>query len=98
MTMNQYAAQAMAHWEKYLPEHLASLEDPQEFFTDLGEKAEQEIQDRVEAMRANRPTTSSFLTNVGLANNDLTTVRGEVIRSMILVDPQDSQAIQALLS
>lgn len=35
--MNLYGLMARDHWQKYAPSRYATLEDPQEFFTQLGE-------------------------------------------------------------
>jgi hypothetical protein len=37
--MNHWGHTAMEHWQTQLPERYAALEDPQEFFTQLGEEA-----------------------------------------------------------
>ena len=44
--MNHYGEQALRHWSLYLPASYSKLEDPARFFTDLGEQAEAEIEDR----------------------------------------------------
>jgi len=44
--MNHYGEQAQRHWSLYLPASYSKLEDPARFFTDLGEQAEAEIEDR----------------------------------------------------
>ncbi len=44
--MNHYGERALRHWSLYLPASYSKLEDPGRFFTDLGEQAEAEIEDR----------------------------------------------------
>ena len=44
--MNHHGEQAQRHWSRYLPTSYGRLEDPARFFTDLGEQAEAEIEDR----------------------------------------------------
>jgi hypothetical protein len=44
--VNQYGATALRHWRRHLPASYRKLEDPARFFTDLGEQAEAEIEDR----------------------------------------------------
>jgi len=36
----------LEHWRTYLPGSYSGLEDPEEFFTELGEQADAEIEDR----------------------------------------------------
>lgn len=44
--MNHYGIKALRHWRAYLPASYGRLEDPVRFFTDLGEQADAEIEDR----------------------------------------------------
>lgn len=45
--MNRYGAEALRHWRAYLPVTYGRLvEDPETFFTELGEQADAEIEDR----------------------------------------------------
>ena len=44
--MNRYGTEAPEHWPAYLPGSYGRLEDPEEFFTELGEQADAEIEDR----------------------------------------------------
>ena len=43
--MNRYGAQALEHWRAYLPASYSRVEDPEQFFTLLGEQADAEIED-----------------------------------------------------
>lgn len=44
--MNRYGTEAREHWRAYLPGSYGGLEDPGRFFTELGEQADGEIEDR----------------------------------------------------
>lgn len=44
--MNQHGAAALAHWSSELPVSFSQIEDPQEFFTAVGEQAQAEIEER----------------------------------------------------
>jgi hypothetical protein len=44
--VNRSRAEALEHWRTYLPGSYSGLEDPEEFFTELGEQADAEIEDR----------------------------------------------------
>jgi hypothetical protein len=44
--MNHHGEQARRHWRLHLPASYSKLEDPARFFTNLGEQAEAEIEDR----------------------------------------------------
>jgi len=44
--VNRYGGEALEHRRTYLPGSYSGLEDPEEFFTELGEQADAEIEDR----------------------------------------------------
>lgn len=67
--MNKYGVRAKAHWEKYLPARTAALEDPQEFFTNLGEQVSDLVTATVEDLEvqhAQQIKEADYLTRVGL--------------------------------
>ncbi len=43
--MNQHGEMARSHWARWLPSRFAAIEDPQSFFTELGEEAAGRISD-----------------------------------------------------
>jgi hypothetical protein len=43
--MNRYGMVAMAHWRRYAPTRLAALDDPEAFFTDLGNQVAAQVSD-----------------------------------------------------
>jgi len=44
--VNYYGELALLHWRRHLPASYSRVEDPVKFFTDLGEQADAEIEDR----------------------------------------------------
>ena len=44
--MNHHGEQALLHWSRHLPVSYSRVEDPEKFFTNLGEQADAEIEDR----------------------------------------------------
>ena len=44
--MNYHGEQALLHWSRHLPASYSRVEDPETFFTNLGEQADAEIEDR----------------------------------------------------
>jgi len=44
--VNRYGAEALEHWRACLPASYGRVENPEEFFTLLGEQADAEIEDR----------------------------------------------------
>jgi hypothetical protein len=43
--MNHHGEQAKSHWSRYLPASYGRLEDPETFFSQLGDQADAEIED-----------------------------------------------------
>jgi hypothetical protein len=43
--MNYHGTQAQLYWSRHLPASYSRLEDPEEFFMNLGEQADAEIED-----------------------------------------------------
>jgi len=43
--VNRYGAIARRHWERWLPEQYAAIEDPGAFFAVLGEEAARQVDD-----------------------------------------------------
>ena len=43
--MNHHGEQAKRHWSRYLPTSYGRLEDPETFFSQLGEQADAEIEE-----------------------------------------------------
>ena len=53
--MNQYGMRARAHWTLGLPQRTAQLEDPDAFFTSLGEQVANAVHATEDALAAHHP-------------------------------------------
>ncbi|WP_238323877.1 hypothetical protein [Salinispora pacifica] len=84
--MNQYAAQAMSHWRSHLPNRYRQIEDPDEFFTELGEQIAQQIEELSRTLAGPDPEQETYLSKVGRLNNARLSAEGQVLREM-LPDP-----------
>lgn len=67
--MNKYGALAMRHWQEWLPEHYAAIDDREEFFAGLG----LEISDRIASLELDLlppeyESVIDFMTRVGHRN------------------------------
>ena len=79
--MNKYGHQARQHWERARPNELATLEDPDRYFTELGERVAAEIDRRAAAEETE--LTEDYLANVGMINQARFTAESEVVRELI---------------
>ena len=65
--MNQYAAMAWEHWERYAPSRVAALPDPTRFFAELGAEVEAQVNDltaRLASMTTEPCSVESYLEKV----------------------------------
>ena len=84
--MNHYGALALRHWESTRARELAQLEDPQRFFTELGEQVAAEIQRRAQALEG--PMSEDFLANLGMLNEARATAESDVLRELVFTEPE----------
>ncbi|MFL5861191.1 MAG: transposase [Solirubrobacteraceae bacterium] len=68
--MNKYGRMAIRHWEKTDPDRFGQIpqSDRETFFTELGERAESEIQQLQDQLAGPDPAGESFLEKVGRLN------------------------------
>lgn len=89
--MNRYGEMALEHWQRWLPERFAEIADPEAFFESLGEEADQEIQDRAEAITQGLDLAQDYLTRAGQLREAQLSAESAVLREMILVEPETLQ-------
>lgn len=95
--MNHYGVRAQEHWRTHLARQLAGIPDPEAFFTLLGETAETEIEHRAEALAQMKPAAEGYLEEIARVQTARQLAEMEVMRELILVDPDNQQAIRQLL-
>lgn len=83
--MNRYGVQAMRHWQKTDPDRYQAIEDPEEFFTALGEQVQEEIQVRAAALAGPDQPGESHLERSGRLNMARFTAESEVLRELVLI-------------
>lgn len=62
--MNRYGQTARAHWERHAPSKISALEDPESFFTDLGEQIEAQVQIIALELERSAPEAAEYLDRV----------------------------------
>jgi hypothetical protein len=95
--VNHYGAKALAHWRRHLPDQLAQIPDPEAFFTLLGETAEAEIDQVADSLADMTRPGEGYLQEVARLTTARHTAESQVMREMILVDPDTPEAIAQLL-
>lgn len=93
--MNRYGTQAMRHWQRTDPERYAAIEQPEEFFTALGEQVEEQIQERTVALAGQDQPGESYLEKVGRLRMARFTAEAEVLRELVLIGaPSQTEEIE----
>jgi Icc-related predicted phosphoesterase len=66
--MNHYGTTAQRHWERWLPERYATIQDPGSFFLTLGEEVARQIADLALDLVGDDPPGEDYLVKVGRLN------------------------------
>lgn len=86
--MNRYGRLAQQHWAKWRPDQLSQIPDPETFFTELGEEAETQIQALEISLAGDDPGGEDYLQKVGRLRNARMTAESQVLREMVLLEPE----------
>ncbi len=78
----------MSHWETYAPNQFRAIPDKEEFFTELGNEAAAQITERARGLAGADPPAEGYLEKVGRLNAARFTAREEVLRELILIEPE----------
>jgi hypothetical protein len=81
--MNQYAAQARRHWQNHLPEQYRQIQDPETYFSELGEAIARQVQDTARAIAGPDPEQETYLAKVGRLNMARLTAEDQVLRETL---------------
>ena len=86
--MNQYGEMARRHWARWLPGRFAAIEDPEAFFTDLGDEAEQRITALAWELAGDDPPGEGYLAKAGRLGEARHRAEQIVLDEMILLPPE----------
>jgi hypothetical protein len=87
--VNRYGEKARAHWRLFLPKRYAQIEDPDAFFTDLGEQIEMQIEVLEQALAGDDPPHESYMEKVGRLNMARLCAESDTLRELAFVDPEE---------
>ena len=80
-----YAAKAAKHWRENLPDRFSALSDPETFFNQLGEQAEEEIEALAEQLAGDDRPAETYMEKVGRLTEARATAESTVLRELILL-------------
>lgn len=92
--MNPYGAKARKHWQKWLPERYSQIQDPETFFTNLGEEIEARVEELSQTLAGSDPPGEGFHQKLGRLNMAHFNAEAEVLREMALLEPEPAAADQ----
>lgn len=90
MPMQKYGAMARDHWKRWLPKRYSKLEDPEMFFSNLGDEIEQKVQELTQALAGDDPPGEQYLEKVGRLQMARTNAESQILREMALLEPEPS--------
>jgi hypothetical protein len=88
LPMNQYGRMARRHWARWLPARYAAIEDPDSFFSDLGTRAEQRIDQLADELAGDDQPGEGYLAKVGRLGEARHRAEQIVLTEDILLPPE----------
>jgi len=86
--MNHYGVTAKRHWERWLPARYAAIQDPDSFFSTLGEEVAYRIADLTLDLAGDDPPEEDYLIKVGRLNMARLQAEEIVLREQVLLSPE----------
>ena len=86
--MNYYGEMASRHWARWLPNRYAAIEDPDSFFSDLGNQAEARIDALADELAGDDQPGEGYLGKVGRLGQARRQAEEIVLPEMILPEPE----------
>lgn len=86
--MNPYGAKARSHWKKWLPKRYSQIEDPETFFSNLGEEIEAQVEELSQALAGKDLPGESFHDKLGRLNMAHLNAESQVLKEMALLEPE----------
>ena len=86
--MNRYGQMARKHWARWLPARYAAIKDPTSFFSDLGNQAEQRIDQLTDRLAGEDPPGEDYLAKAGRLGQARMQAEEIVLAELILLPPE----------
>lgn len=87
--MNRYGHIAMTHWKRWLPNRYSQIENPQQFFQDLGQQIEDQVLDLTPQIERRQQPSPDYLTRVGQLNMARKMAEERVLADLAYLKPED---------
>ena len=86
--MNHYGTMAQRHWARWLPERYAAIQDPDSFFSALGEEVTQRLGGLMLDLAGDDPPGEDYLTKLGRLNAARNQAEEILLRELVLLPPE----------
>ncbi len=86
--MNQYGEMARRHWARWLPGRFTAIENPEAYFTRLGDEAEQRITALAWELAGDDLLGEGYLAGAGRLGEARHRAEQIVLDEMILLEPE----------
>lgn len=86
--MNRYGEMAQQHWARWLPGRYAAIEDPDSFFSEIGERAEARIDHLADTLAGDDQPGEGFLGKAGRLGEARHRAEQIVLTEEILLPPE----------
>lgn len=81
--MNRYGVLAREHWEKYAPSRVEALEDPEGFFTEMGEQVQGQVQAIAQQLEISTPAEQEYQARVAQLTGFRRQAEEQVLAEMV---------------
>lgn len=95
-TMHSYGERAMAYWQRWLPGRFEGIDDPERFFTELGDQAAQAVTDAWDRMIESDPPPpgESHTDRVARLQRLRAAAEEQVLDDLVFQQPEETAATE----
>jgi len=86
--MNYYREMTQRHWARWLPRQYAAIEDPDNYFSDLGSRVEARIDELADQFAGDGPPGEGYLARAGRIGQARRQAEEIVLTEMVLLEPE----------
>lgn len=90
MMMNSYGREAQEYWQKHRPRAYQAIEDPETFFTNVGEEIAAQVEQATLRLQGTDPEGEGYLEKVARLNSARITAEELVKREILFLPPEPS--------
>ena len=90
--MNRYGLMAQQHWARWLPGRYAQIQDPGSFFTDLGQRVAERVDQLALRLAGDDQPGEGYLGKAGRLGQARHQAEEIVLAEMVLLDPEPGAA------